>query len=370
MTKAGNKKAFTFPFVAFVAFVAFSASSCSSRQSKRKLVLYTDTPESLTLELTKRFEELYGIEVEEVLEGTSWLLTRLRAEQNHPIADVFMGASGTVPGVIGKREGLFAPYIPKNFENLPVQGGKLKLRDEDWYWTGFGFAALGLAYDKTRTPWDELPNAWPDLAQPKWKGELTIWDPSVSGTATLFLVASLWRYVGQGRPEEEGWDNLRGFYRNLKKYAEEGPPAFSVSKGLVRLGVHLDNQFLYYRKKVKEGASDLSFYLPQESPILSDPLALVAQSPHPQEAKLFIDFVLSPAAQDILSTTFWIRDAKGRACLPADHPYLEAAGGSKDFNSRCLAGQILIKDALEMDFDWMAASFDRARVYWQNHVEE
>lgn len=334
-------------------------SSCGPKIKQPRIILYTDTPESLTLELTRLFEETHGIEVEEVMEGTSWLMSRLRAEKAYPIADVFMGASGTVPGVIGAREGLFASYRPKGWEALSVRDGKLLLRDKDWKWVAFGFASLGLAYSRSTTPTKDLPKTWEELGNPAWKETLTIWDPSISGTASLFLATSMSRFIQRGESEEEAWRFLAGFYRSIKRYAEEGPPAFSVGKGIVRLGVHLDNQFIFYKEQLKnpKEKESLEYYLPQQSAILADPVALVAGAPNPQEAKLFIDFLLSPEAQKILSSTFWIRSPDGRVSLPERHPYASRGAGA------------LLAQAMDLDFDWLSNNFDRIRIYWQNHIE-
>ncbi len=343
-----------------VFFLCFALFGCRSKENKKKLVLYTDTPESLTLQLTNLFEKTHGIEVEEVMEGTSWLMSRMRAEKAYPIADVFMGASGTVPGVVGAKEDLFESYTPKEWENMPVRDGKFLLRDQNWKWVTFGFASLGLAYSKKTLQPQDLPKTWENLADPQWKGEITIWDPSVSGTATLFIASCVLRYVNRGETEGKAMDFLRGFYKNIKKYAEDGPPAFSVNKGIVKLGIHLDNQFIFYKNQLKDKTDQeaLCFYLPNQSAILSDPVALVAHAPHPEEAKLFIDFLLTPEAQKILSSTFWIRSKEGKISLPESHPYAKESAG-------------LIKDkAMDLDFNWLAANFDRIRVYWQNHVEE
>lgn len=338
--------------------VLFCFGSCS-QEKKRKLILYTDTPEALTLELTGLFEKQHGIEVEEVMEGTSWLLTRLRAERGHPIADVFMGASGTVPGAIGAREELLAVYQPQVLGQLPVIESGLQLRDPQWRWVGFGFASLGLAYSLTTLQPQELPQSWDNLSDPQWHQDLTIWDPSVSGTATFFLASSLWRAISEGRGENGGWEFLKGFHRNLKKYSEEGPPAFIVAKGIVKLGVHLDNQFIYYKGKLKQGGDSLMFHLPKPYLVVTDPVGLVQGAPHAQEGRLFIDFLFSQEAQQILARNFWIRDHEGHLIAPAQHPL------------GALIAQSHFQDSVQkFDFDWLAQNFDRIRVHWQNHIEE
>ncbi|MEK7288074.1 MAG: extracellular solute-binding protein [Elusimicrobiota bacterium] len=357
--------------ISLLTCLAFLAS-CDASSHQRKLVLYTDTPESLTLKLTDIFEKKYGIEVEEVMEGTSWLMTRLRAERARPIADVFMGASGTVPGVLGAREGIFFPYTPIAAQAWPWKQGKLQLRDKDWKWFAFAFASLGLVYSSAAVAALELPPTWESLAEPRWRGQLTMWDPSVSGTSTLFLVSSLERAINHGLGEEGGWKFLSGFYHNLKKYSEGGPPLLDVAHGVVRMGLHLDNQFLYYRQKSGPTGASVSFYLPPESPVLSDPAALVAGAPHPAEARLFLTFLLSEEAQRILGTTFWVRDASGRVHLPTGHPYGDKAKEAKKVGGKKqdTVARGLMETALEMDFERMAAGFDRARIHWQNHIEE
>jgi hypothetical protein len=34
------------------------------------------------------------------------------------------------------------------------------------------------------------------------------------------------------------------------------------------------------------------------------------------------------------------------------------------------AAEKLLETAMSMDFDWMAVNFDRARIHWQNHIED
>lgn len=342
-------------------FALLSFLSCAEDSGKRKVVVYTNTPEGVVAQLAQLFETRYGIEVEAIMEGTSWLLTRLRAERRRPIADVFMGAAGAVPAVLAGRDGLLASYIPSGWEDLPATGDQMALRDSQWRWIGFGFASFGLVYSTAFLNPDEVPQTWDELIHPKWRGELTLWDPSVSGTATYFLVYSLERIRRRGGSEEMGWVYLRGFYKNLKKYAEEGPPAFLVSHGIVKLGVHLDNQFIYYRQKASHGKDSLRFHLPKDSPVLTNPIGLVAGAPHAEEGKLFIDFILSPDAQQILAGSFWVRGRDGTIKFPEGYPYgpLFAADRSR-----------LREFFIELNEESMAAQYDRARIYWQNYIED
>lgn len=329
--------------------------------SERKAVVYSSMPEGMAQRLSQAFTQKTGVKVEMVLEGTSWLLTRLRAERRRPIADVFMGAAGSVPAIVAAKEGLLETYTPEGWQDLPLSESNLALRDEQWRWVGFAFAAMGLVYSEEYTSPVEAPKTWDELADPRWRGELTLWDPSVSGTATLFLVFSLQRLIHNGANEDAAWEYLRGFYKNIKKYAEEGPPAFLVTHGMVKVGVHLDNQYLYYVDAKSYGYEKLRFVLPEGSPVLTNPVCLVAGSSHALQGKMFIDFLLSPEGQAIVGMSFWVRSREGQIHLPQRHPYWARFDGKP---------AEVTKMAANLDLGYMADNFDKARIHWQNYIED
>lgn len=323
-----------------------------------KVVVYTPFIYLTADELAAAFTRKTGIEVEQIQEGTTRVFSRLRSEKNHPRADVWLGGGGTIPFMAGAREGLLEPYTPKGHERLPLTRGNLVLRDGDWRWVGVAVIALGYAYNPQKLPPEEIPKEWADLADPRWKGQVEMWDPAESGTSMLFLESALLRAIDAGRGEEAGWDYLAGVFRNLKRYTREGKPAFAVARGETQIGIHFQHQYLEFLVEEAAGAPvaqrrrNIAWYLPPASPVLTEPVALVKGGPNPEGGQRFIDFCLSPEGQRIVNRFFFSLDP--RVPPPAD------SGISLD--------QMLSR-AQKLDPEWMAENYDRVRKKWQNDLE-
>ncbi len=323
------------------------------------VVVYTPFPHRTAKELARVFEQRTGIKVIQVLEGTTKVYSRLQTEKHNPRADVWYGGGGMIPFIAAAHDGLLAPYIPKGWDKLPINQGNLILRDPEWRWVGMVVIALGYAYNPQITPPSQLPHTWDELADPRWKNQIEMWDPASSGTAMLFLDASLLRYINHGRGEEAGWKYLARFYKNLKPYTVEGKPAFNVARGHTKIGIHFGHQVIDFihqqggEEEVDSPPDNIRWYLPPESPVIVDPIALIKGAPHPKEAKKFIDFVLSKEGQAIVNKLFFTIDPS----FPP--PPLLGGITRKDLESR----------ALKLNPQWMAKRYDDIRRRWQNEIE-
>jgi len=240
-----------------------------------------------------------------------------------------------------------------------VSRGNLILRDPEFRWTGMCIIALGYAYNPQLLKPDELPKTWDDLADPIYRGKIEMWDPGVSGTAMLFLGSSLQRFKNRGEGEEAGWDYLKGYWQNLRGYTVEGSPAFNVARGSVGIGIHFEHQVLDFVEEQAGGGTatgneTIAWYLPPDSPVSVDPIALIKNAPNPDNGKLFIDFVMSKEGQEIVNRFFFSVD-----------PEMPPPGGMKDLDIETLTAK-----AQKLDTEWMAENGDRIRKRWQNEIEQ
>ncbi len=331
----------------------------SARPVSDRVVAYTPFPDVTAHELAEAFTARTGIQVEQVLEGTTRVFARLRAEKNHPRADVWYGGGGMIPFMTAARDDLLEPYRPRGHEQMPVRQGNLIQRDEAWRWVGLSMISLGLAYNPQKLAPADLPQSWADLAAPRWKGQIEIWDPAESGTAMLFLESALLRAINAGHGEQAGWDYLVAFFGNLKRYSREGPPAFAVARGQTLLGIHVENQYLEFLEAqagggpVAEVQKNLRWYLPPDSPVIVEGIALIKGGPNPQAGRRFIDFCLSSEGQRIVNRYFFTLD-------PTLPPPAHMGGVTRDE---------LLGKAMRLEPEWMAENYDRVRRIWQNQVE-
>jgi iron(III) transport system substrate-binding protein len=336
-------------------------SACSQGPPKKRVVVYTPFPQLTAIALAEAFEAKYPhIEVEQVMEGTTKVYGRIKAERENPRADVWYGAAGMIPFIDATREGLLEPYIPQGYEGMGERRGNLLLRDKDWHWMGMSVIGLGFAFNPQVVPPEQAPKTWNDFIDPRWKGKIEMWDPSSSGTAMLFLNAALLRAIQEDKGEEAGWDYLKAFWVNLKGYTKEGKPAFSVARGEVELGIHFEHQVLEFLEEQTAGLDlgeqreNIRWVLPPDSPITVDPIALVKGCKNPEEAKLFIDFVVGKEGQAIVNRLFFTID-----------PSFPPPKGLKG-----LTYDEFISRAMRLEPDWMAEHLEPIKKRWQNEVEE
>ncbi len=324
-----------------------------------QVVVYTPFPKVTARELKYEFEARTGIKVVQVLEGTSRVRGRLRAEKDDPNADVWYGGGGILPFVAAADEDLLEPYIPAGYEDMPVQRGNMLLRDPDFRWTGMCIIALGYAYNPQILSPDEAPKTWDDLIDPKFRKQIEMWDPGTSGTAMLFLDSVLLRHIERGEGEEAGWDYLKEYWQNLKRYTVEGKPAFNVARGATPIGIHFEHQVLEF--VAEQTGGDLSsmnetirWELPPDSPVIVDPIALIKNGPNQENGKKFIDFVMSEDGQRIVNRFFF-----------SVNPDLPPPEGLGDWTLDKLSER-----AQALDPVWMAEHYDRIRKRWQNEIEQ
>jgi iron(III) transport system substrate-binding protein len=343
-----------------ILFCAWLFAGCRipGGEEGEKVVIYTPFPEITSKQLKHAFEARTGIRVVQVNDGTTRLQGRLRAERSRPVADVWYGGGGIVPFIAAAEDGLLESYVPAGYQEMPQERGNLVLRDRDFRWTGMCIIALGYAYNPKVLPPGDVPQTWDDLTDPKYRGKIEMWDPGVSGTAMLFLGSSLQRFINRGDGEEAGWDYLKGYWQNLKGYTVEGKPAFNVARGSVGIGIHFEHQVLDFMEEQTGGgpggSDNIRWYLPPDSPVSVDPIALIKNGPNRENGKRFIDFVMSEEGQRIVNRFFFSVD-----------PKLPPPGGMADLSIEILTGK-----AQKLDTEWMAKNHDRIRKRWQNEIEQ
>ena len=350
---------------AAVLAVSCSLTACSryfsdgEAQNANKVVVLTPFPNATAEELAAAFTAETGIQVEQVLDSTTKILARLRIEKRNPRGDVWYSGGGCIPFMTAVKEDLLAPYIPKEHSQIPEKRGNLTLRDKSWRWLPLAIVSQGYCYNPQVTPYKEIPKTWDELALPQWKGQIEMWDPADSGTSMLFLAAAIQRYKKPNGDESAGWEYLTKVFHNLKRYTREGKPAFSVARGDTKIGLHFESQYLEFLDQqrgddqLSHVQDNIAWYLPPESPVIADAIALIKDCPHPENGRRFIDFCLSDKGQKIINRYFF-----------SINPTLPPPKGLKGVTL-----DTLLERAQKLDLEWTAENYDRLRKQWQNTVE-
>ena len=137
----------------------------------------------------------------------------------------------------------------------------------------------------------EAPKAWEDLKNPKWKGKSVV-SSSSSGTPLLF--AHMWRKQNG----ELNWEKAFAFWREvIKNTKPKGSRGFGGPTELLVSGeysIFLLNSIGVALRTIKREAPLKVMPVPGKIAGTSWSLAMPKTVPHPNAAKLFIDYLVSP----------------------------------------------------------------------------
>lgn len=235
------------------------------------------------------FEADTGIKVQYITLSSGEVLTRMRAEQDNPQADVWFGG-GSDSFIQATDEGLLQPYIAPNASRVPDA-----YKDADGYWTGMSLSMAAVLVNNTRLEnlGLPMPESWEDLTDPVYAGELLASNPNISGTAYTQVSAML-----QMKGEEAGWAFLDELYANIP-YLEQrgGGPRTKALDGEYAVGICPEPQ----QAIITNPEVDLTAVFPSDGvPAWPTPIAIIEGAPHSNNAKILVDWVLSDAGQRVL----------------------------------------------------------------------
>lgn len=255
------------------------------------------------------FTEKTGIKVEYVEISTGKALAQLQAENGNTTADIWFG--GGVDSYISAADlGYLEQYVSPEAEAInPAYS------DADGYWTGLALVPAGFLVnnDVLAEKNLEAPKTWEDLADPKYKGEIIMASPAISGTQYAILNGTIQAYG-----EEKGWEVWKGINENVDFYAqgggEPGPKCAAGEFGIAVLAM-TGGTF------AMEAEYPVTAVYPEDMiPWTPAPIAIFKNSQNKDAAKVFVDYFLSKEGQEAL------READARIMARGDVAIPEAIG--------------------------------------------
>lgn len=254
-----------------------------------ELVLYSPAPEEILSTIVQEFQDKTGIEVELIQAGSGELLTRIKSESNNPMADVIYGCGAEAAESFKEY---FTPYESPEAANV-----KEEFKSTDGSWTGAYVSPTIIMYNKDLVPEDEVPAGWEDLADEKWKGQLAFADPAISGSS-FTTMAILLSAMDNG---DGGWDYIRKYVAALDGNIlnSSGAPVKGVADGEYAMCITQEQAALEY---ILAGADNVGIVYPEEgTATIPSSVSIVKDGPNTENAKKFVDFVLSSEVQQKLT---------------------------------------------------------------------
>ncbi len=265
-----------------------------------KVIVYGALSESTMKEIIELFEEHHpSIKVEYWRGSSSSVLSRVLSEvaSGDPQYDVVMASPYRLR--ILKNEGAFQNYDPPNAVHYP---DKFRFDPNGAISPAFSNVPLAIIYNTELVKGEEVPSSLFDLLDPKWKGKIAIPDPT-QHVSTVQWLYSLQRMF-ESQTEWEEW--IKGLGQNDPVFVKSFSPAVEmVVKGECPIAIG------YIHKVFQLSEAPLDYV--RISPSLANmyAFALGAQAPHPEAGKLFINFMLSREAMEVLTSTGYMTNFPG-----------------------------------------------------------
>ncbi|MCU6708661.1 ABC transporter substrate-binding protein [Paenibacillus sp. J5C_2022] len=289
----------------------------SAAPKSDKLVVYTAGPAGMAAGIKEGFEAATGIKVEQFDGTTGKVLARLEAEKGNPVADVVILASWP-SGLSLKEQGMTQSYVgAANADRLYETWV-----DGDKHLFGYSASALGMTYNTKLV--DNPPVDWSDLAKPEWKDAVNIPDPSLSGSALDFISGYL------NERGDAGWELFQSLKDNGVALAgankEALNPVVTGAKSAVMAGV----DYMAYSAIAKGEPIGIAY--PASGTVINPrPAMILKDAKNVENAKLFIDYLLSDEAQKLVAEAYLL---PGRSDIEAH------------------ADRVGVKDIKLLQYDW------------------
>jgi iron(III) transport system substrate-binding protein len=255
--------------------------------------LYTGAYEQATTELLRdAFKAKYpGIEVEVLRQASQTVYTRLRLEMQNgdPHCDV-LSTTNLVHYLDLKKVNALASYVPADNDKV-VQAFRSLDPDNTFQIAALSLTSINYATRATNAP----PQSWTALLDDKWHGKITTGSPAFSGDVASWVVAIRHKY---------GDDFLRRFGQQSPKVGTSNVDTVTdllAGERAVGSGAPFS-----YTLVQKAAGNPIDVVTPTDDTILNaGPAAVLAKAPHPNAARLYMNFINSIEYSQILSKNFW-----------------------------------------------------------------
>ena len=295
-------------FALLLALLALSAVFAQGEGEAKELVVYSAASEAEAESITTAFNELYpDINVTIIRAGSGDLVTRVKTEWPKPDGDVILlMASENLDQIYDKLE----PYQSVNHDKIDPENRDQKSDVPRYYGTSMPLQAI--MYNTNLLTEEEAPKSWKDLADPKYKGEIVLANPASSGSAyaQLYMMDKLY-----------GMDYVADVVKNTTYVASSNSGPDSVARGEYAITVTGEANIA---TKILAG-DPVKYVLPEEGTGRRiEGSAILANCKNPETAKLFIDFMTSKEAFQI------VRDECNRRAVSTEVPGPEGLPGLAD----------------------------------------
>lgn len=269
--------------------LAFAAASIFALPAAHALTVYSAGPGKLIDTLAADFKARTGIQVDVFQADTGKVMARLQAEATNPRADIVISASWDSAQDLDRRGMLVA------HESANAQKVAPAYRQPNY--VAQGLSVLSIVWNtRSNTP---RPGDWTDLTLPAFKDKVTMPDPAQSG-ASLDLLSAL-----QKRQSDKAWELFGSLKANGMVIS--GPNAQAMNPVLQGAKAAVFGAVDYVALASQAKGESIEVIFPRSGTVVAPrPMMVLKSSKAQDDARKFIDFVLSPEGQARVADAYLI----------------------------------------------------------------
>lgn len=291
------------------AAASFDKADVEAARKEGAVVWYTSTPLRQAQVVAEAFEKMYGFKVEVFRTGGEQVIQRFNTElaAGKTVVDLLTASDPAAFNQMAQKKQL-VPFRPEHFDKVSTVA-----RNEEGYWVAQRLNLTTMAFRSDKENEADMPKKWADVADPKYKGKLVHADPAFTAIAQQ-IVGTFAR--------DKGW----GFYESLKKndvLIVQGHQQLAqiLSLGERTIAAEAGDSDMWDLRR--QGVQVKSIYPEDGVFVIPAPTGIVANSPHPNAAKLLAEFMLSDEAQKLFPAEGFYA-ARNDMPPPEGNPKLES----------------------------------------------
>ena len=262
--------------------VAPPAALVEAAKKEGQVVFYTPLNINDSRPLLQRFEQRYPFIKTELLRMSAEpLLNRILTEDRagRSVVDVI---NNTVINALKKARLLQAYRSPE----FPAYLDQFK--DAEGYWASLNNNYYVLGYNTKLVSAKEAPSDWQDLLNPKWRGKIGMDQEEIEWFAAT---ADAW-----------GRERAGNYHRALAQQQIHWRKGHTLISQLIAAGEFpLGIVYAHRIESMKKAGAPIE-WIKTVNPVFvaMSPVAVAAKAPHPNAARLLLDFLLSKDSQQFL----------------------------------------------------------------------
>ncbi len=297
---------------------AASAALVAAAEKEGALNFYSSVQQNVSRPWVEGFEKKYPkIKVDHTFSPAGDLLTRIISENKAGKLQADITTGGSSMSALN-RLNMLDSFIPDTVADYPAT---YKDKDGHWVATDLYFLSVGINTDLVKP--QDAPKNLQDLLDPKWKGKMA-WTNQMLQGGPLGFIANILSSMGQ----DKGMDYLKKLAtQQVVNYpASQTGVLDQLAAGAFPVAIMMfDTQM----QVVADKGAPVKFVPIEPVFGIMNTISVLKGSPHPNAAKLFVDYTMSEEGQRIIQKVGFI---PSNPKVPPIPPTLRPDGGNFKVN--------------------------------------